>query len=171
MSHGCYADSYGYVDSYHNISSFEGKYLEQLSCPNGFNARTLDKVSSNHSLPYPYENVTYANFTIHREMQVLRCQAVNGSFSLKFRGKTTAAIGSNASVSSLRTFLNDIHTVGEVDLLATYPDGHICHEAVRMEMFCSLLVFFLNDAELFADYPATILLVLFLIGARVLLFK
>eukprot|EP01041_Mallomonas_annulata_P002290 gene2290-4453_t len=117
--HGCMGDSYGYIDGYKNVSTYEGLHLEELTCPMGYNARTLDKVYGDNSIQ---------NFTFNREVQQLQCTATNGSFTLKFRGKYTQPIVSNSTLSVLRNRLLDMHRIGEFLLTSSLSlNDHVCN--------------------------------------------
>jgi len=124
MIHGCVGDTYGYVNTYHNITTYEGRFLTELSCPNGYNTRTLDKLYGTVN-----GSRTIQNYTIFREIQSLQCVAINGSFSLKFRGKETPIMSSNTSVSQLQSYLMDLRNIGNLQLQSSLSSYNICHSA------------------------------------------
>ena len=112
MIYGCLGDNYGYVDTYHNITTYEGLYLDELQCPVSHNVRIDDKV-------YGVSN-TIQNFSSSKEVQSMRCIASNGTFSLAFRGVQTTLIHSNFSLSEFRDTLLQTHVIGDVLVRATY---------------------------------------------------
>lgn len=101
--HGCLADEYGYAEDYHNITTYVGSNLDQLSCPAAFDPRlTLPLVTG-------APGVT--------EVQRIACTATGGSFRLTFRGKTTAAINYDATINTFKSALLALRTIGSLDVL------------------------------------------------------
>jgi hypothetical protein len=113
--YGCLADEYGYVEDYHNITTYVGSNLDQLTCPAAFDPRL--------SLPLVpgAPGVT--------EVQRLVCTATGGSFKLTFRGKTTAAISHDAFIGTFKESLLALRNIGSLVFTpSTLQDDtdHIC---------------------------------------------
>jgi hypothetical protein len=125
MIYGCKADAYGY---YHDTITSNTAYLPQAygynadrySCPKSYNPRALEVGiynSTNGSLAY--------------NVQHLLCTATNGHFQLSFRGEYTSIIQHNDSVAQLEAALEELSTIGEVDVEILYGGsvyGAVCDQ-------------------------------------------
>eukprot|EP00601_Ochromonadales_sp_CCMP2298_P000370 CAMPEP_0173180592 /NCGR_PEP_ID=MMETSP1141-20130122/6800_1 /TAXON_ID=483371 /ORGANISM="non described non described, Strain CCMP2298" /LENGTH=1152 /DNA_ID=CAMNT_0014103457 /DNA_START=210 /DNA_END=3668 /DNA_ORIENTATION=- len=115
MVQGCQADDYGFLKTpyeIYNISSAAGPALSGYDCPRGYNTRLLDA-----GIYVSYD----ANYSNPREVQEVYCAANEGSFQLSFRGHTTRSINANASADQLVKLLEELPTLGRVQV--SYDEG------------------------------------------------
>jgi hypothetical protein len=105
--HGCLADEYGYAETIHNVTTFVGLNLDELQCPFTYDSRL--------SLPLGRDR---SNNTMTLETQNLLCSAgAVGSFSLSFRGKSTALLSTGAKLQALQDALQALTNIGNVTIL------------------------------------------------------
>lgn len=111
MRYGCYAEDYGYTESFHKVLTASGYGLSELECPYGYDTRR--------------ENPNV-------EIQQLSCRASGGYLRLSFRGQTTNKIYSNVTYSDLAGYLQSLSTIGVVTV--TKDTGNtgdaICNSAL-----------------------------------------
>lgn len=116
MIQGCTPDVYGSNNGEYFIKTPSGPALTKYECPEGYNVRLLDQV---------YRNVAtdslVSNYTNHREIQAIRCEAHSGFFRLSFRGATSRSIHANATSIEVVEALQYMSTVGKVEV--TYDEG------------------------------------------------
>lgn len=88
-----------------------GPALKHFDCPNGYNSSLLDKIFQ----ASPGAKLI-ANFSNHREIQQIDCDATSGFFQLKFRGQTTRCIYTNTTAPQLMALLQELPVVGQVQV-------------------------------------------------------
>ena len=93
MRYGCYAEDYGYTESYHETPKYTEENILEYQCPYGYDART--------------DTMAY-------EQQTLVCEASGGYFTLTWRGETTNLIFANVSYLELGGYLEDFKGIGVV---------------------------------------------------------
>jgi len=106
MVHGCACASYGFLDG-NKIPDPVNYMCSELACPTGDNSFTASLF----------------------EIQSLQCTiatGVTGTFTLTFRGKTTSAISSLATVAELTSALNSLSTIGDVNVWMNPVTTTIC---------------------------------------------
>lgn len=111
MVYGCSADQYGNYKGEYNISTASGPYLDVFECPVGNNVR-LRNASHAAKISAGYG----ANYTFHHEVQGITCYATGGHFQLFFRGQTTRRIYVNSSSSYVQQSLEQLTTIGNVQV-------------------------------------------------------
>lgn len=137
MRYSCYPDEYGYVyttpsapttstlATYHAIPSLlsSAPDLGELSCPYGFDISATDDPP-----------VT--------EIQRIQCRASSGTFYLSFRNFQSSIISFDTTLTELKTILEAIGSIGEVNVTSSYGDTTICKSAsstkVDIEFFTEL---------------------------------
>eukprot|EP00597_Dinobryon_sp_UTEXLB2267_P019348 CAMPEP_0201102778 /NCGR_PEP_ID=MMETSP0812-20130820/20288_1 /ASSEMBLY_ACC=CAM_ASM_000668 /TAXON_ID=98059 /ORGANISM="Dinobryon sp., Strain UTEXLB2267" /LENGTH=698 /DNA_ID=CAMNT_0047360485 /DNA_START=253 /DNA_END=2346 /DNA_ORIENTATION=- len=90
----------------YSATDFTNYNCQHALCPKGDNPRTVNRNNTN-------------------EIQVLHCQADNGTFLLTFRENTTVPISFNATASELEYHLEQLYTIG--DVLVTFIGGQNYH--------------------------------------------
>jgi hypothetical protein len=110
MVYGCFPDQYGYVDAEYKITTPSGAALTKYECPVGYNTRLLDRVVRTGA------GDLLANYTMVREKQSIRCDALSGYFTVSFRGATSAPIYANASSLEVVQALQSLQTLGKVEV-------------------------------------------------------
>jgi hypothetical protein len=110
MRYGCYAEDYGYTESFHKTKTSSGYGLAELECPYGYDTRRLAATL---------------------EIQELACQASGGYIRLSFRGETTNKIYGNVTYSQLVGYLQSLSTIGVVTVSkdAGNTGDEICNTA------------------------------------------
>ena len=97
MIQQCYCDRFDYLaNDDDRLPAYAGLDCSARACPLGDDPNTR---SRNHSL---------------FEVQKVSCHATNGTFTLSFRGQTTASLQYNASLSDVTAALLRLGTLGSV---------------------------------------------------------
>ena len=130
MIFGCVGDEYGYFPgTLSNVTSFQGYKSSFRECPYGFDQRELDILSTNQTkniLLYQ-QNATSPSF--RKEVQQFVCASSSGSFSVSFRGFTSALIAASATTNAFISALTGIPAIGNVNVTmssASDTTGRIC---------------------------------------------
>lgn len=116
MVQGCAPDTYGSNNAEYFIKTPSGPALTKYECPVGYNVRLLDQIYRN-----AVTDSLVSNYTNHREVQAIYCEAYSGYFRLGFRGATSQDIHFNATSLEVVKVLQAMPTVGEVTV--TYSEG------------------------------------------------
>ena len=124
MIFGCIGDEYGYSPgTASNITSFQGYKSQLRECPYGFDRRELKEMSSNRTrniLLYQ-QNVTAPAY--QREVQQFTCVASGGTFSVSFRGLSSASVAFSATTNAFISALTGMPAIGNVSITMSSASG------------------------------------------------
>jgi hypothetical protein len=93
------------------VSDWTGFACDQAACPTG-----LDPTEASNSK-------RINDFKGGNEIQHLYCTADSGTFTITFRGNTTAAIAFDATIAELEASLEQIYTIHDVTVAAVTGSG------------------------------------------------
>ena len=97
--YGCVGDEYGYFPgTLSNITSYQGSKSHLRECPFGLDSRDLNGLS-------------YA-----KEVQQFTCHATGGTFTVQFRGFTSASISATATTQDFASTLSSLPVIGNVTI-------------------------------------------------------
>lgn len=112
MIQGCEGYSYGYYTGEHKFTEYSGMNLEYQACPSTFNVRSLQNAQT-----------TAFDIGTLTEKQSLRCLATGGTFTISFRGETSADIAYDATTVEVHEALELITTIGKVNVSTDQTSG------------------------------------------------
>ena len=125
--HACLPDRYGYWSTSNITSGFPS----QLTCPYGYNIRSIDERD---------RNKTAANYTNYQEQQQIKCKADSGYFTLSFRGKTSAKIYPTYTSYEMAQVLSAVPTIGPVRIVTSTSSATdaVCDASTHLSRYITI---------------------------------